>query len=336
MNQCFKFLFFQFIIFFTNCSTAWTANLESGHPNDAENKFPSFYKESMILFHWGPKDFVGNKLDLGGFDFQNKAHYSELSDGKSSACNIGRWLYANRDRFYQQQGNSGRANIQGFVDGPGLYCSEDFLEYLFGKHNTPEDLLIIEITFPHSKNPLINSPPPNLQPFILAKQFSEQRFDIEKKVPLLAKNSVKNSVVIYRVPFENEEISIEYRPPNSEDIKRIWHMNSQTPKEALNFLTKLAEIQAPGSVQVIPRGLGITTPIVRIVFDRLFFDYGYEYLMDLLGSDNKTDLSYPYLPNIFNAYKRRLPENSEKLIRLKNMISQGSHSSCGNLFKDSE
>jgi hypothetical protein len=288
-------------------------------------------RSSLLLFHWGPKDYVGHKLGLMKYDFQGRAHYGELSDGHAPGWDLGAWLNWARDRYYNQRGNNpydGRGYQLGFTNGVGLYSSTDFLEYFRYKRNDPEDLLIVEIEYPEGRDPLANAPGPMPDVFAEAKSNPARRLGIEARLPLLANNPVNKSCVIYRIPDSRDgEIRMSFRPPNSSDVRRIWRMNSLTGEQALKFLGNLAEIMAPfnpGSRGTVL--MAFKTRSVQIVFDRLYYDEGFAYLIQLLNSATEPfargHIQWDLLRKIVASYRSHLKDGTEKRNALNASLSR--------------
>jgi hypothetical protein len=97
-------------------------------------------------------------------------------------------------------------------------------------------------------------------------------------------------------------------------------MNSTTRAKALEFLVSLTQVMSPfnptawGSVL-----MSFKTRAVRIVFDRLYYDYGFEYFVKLLSEGAPfSSWEWEQIGQIKNLYLKKL--GASQLQRLISII----------------
>jgi hypothetical protein len=215
--------------------------------------------------------------------------------------------------------------MQGFVNGVALHTSNSFSRYVLRSRATADDVLVVEVRLPAGKTIADYSRLADPSPFNRARAEPKLRASIDSQLPLFGTDRSQGAIAIYRPPTPAEGVEIVYRPPNSSDVKKIWEQESGTPEKAFAFLMDLAHIKAPGLFSVIPSLRHRPTRVTQIVFDRLYFDEGYPYLLQLIEKNPdffKKPERMTLLKTLVRSYEKSLPPTAEKLVQLKSLMRE--------------
>ncbi len=275
---------------------------------DSKCVYQFSHPHSTIMYHW--QNSLGNRelLQQAGYDLQNDSN-SQMANSKALLNESAMHLI--RKWYDQEKGDAG---------GAGLYAAKGILD----SKTYGEDLLLVEIVS-NGKQWRPDDVPDHSgfkassDAALAANSFSH--------LPWIANYYGDNQwFVIPRIPDHQEGIQIFIRPPTDDDVEHMASSILKPQTESTEkIISDLSAIAAYIFRDLSDPGIHLSAR-ARIVFHRILFDHGYEWL---LANEGKFAIEKSGLvESIYRAFYEVLPYDRRtaaiaKLIMEKIFLERG-------------
>lgn len=268
-----------------------------------------------LLFHWGNVEGNQELLTLGGYPSDRNPADRLSSDG--CCTSFTEPLYQKVRQWYV---NANKHDLA----GPGFYVSNDLLD----SRTYGQDLLIVKIEPINgaSADQIIADTSSSSS----LKSRGDNALDLNNfsELPLITKYT-DSYYILSRPPTPDEAraFKITLQPPTAEHIDLIWKHFTQdkSQEQIMTFLSDIA-------YQFLNERISTPSPRAQILFERLLFDRGSEYLASPLplsfllpanrkkGDSFKRAMQFDETRAILRAYKAMRPSDPLTLQLFRNWM----------------
>jgi hypothetical protein len=275
------------------------------------------FADPIFLFHWGPASDNAAVLHMSGFPFDGN-HSEKINERGSVELGSGYFDFA-RTHF----------TPDGSIIGPAFYAALDpFSSLRFGKDRP--DLLIVEIDAHGNPNRFGRPVPSSNIGIVNDARLNPGKFE---SYPLFGTytGNVTGFMApewagIYRRPNAEETaegVRVLIRPPEPNDVVRIWDaLTSGNDEGKIKFLSDLSRYW--------PENF---TASSRILFDRMFFDTGYDFLVNYLSHGRASSRFNHEILETLSSFIQRSPGSVKARNLLKAWASAPGPVTDTNLLK---
>lgn len=247
--------------------------------------------ERTIFFHWGTPKANADLLNAANYSFNGHAHTEDLRTSPAAWIN-------------EPLLGVVRSWSRGDAAGPGIYVSAN----PFDSSSYGNDLLVFNIKKSNG-SPLSIPSAFNDQYNVRGKVDSAQRSNDYSGLPLIwayqgggGRGFANGWHVIYRPPFQGENINATFGPPSAEDVVNWWNVMKNAPRHLV--MLRLAMLS-----ELIDNHYG-TTPATTAFLHRLLFDHGYEYLKTLKSSKDLISQEKTCAGQVLAAFQKFIPNDA--------------------------